>query len=133
MIISQIIAWGSRNPKNLFILDGFGALLSAFLLGVVLVQFESIFGIPRSTLYILAALPCLFVLYDVLGYRSKNTSQYLQGIARLNIGYSMVSLAFAFYHAEVITLLGWGYLVSEIFIILSLARIEFAVARRINP
>ena len=133
MIISQLITWGSRNPKNLFILDGFGALLSAFLLGVVLVQFESIFGIPRSTLYILAALPCLFVLYYVLGYRSKNNSQYLQGIARMNIGYSLVSLAFAFYHVKVISLFGWGYLVAEILIILSLAGIELAVARRINP
>jgi len=64
------------NPKKLFLFDGFGAILSALLLGVVLVELESIFGIPRKTLYFLAFLPCLFATYDFFCYfRMKQTFQ----------------------------------------------------------
>lgn len=56
------------NTKTLFAIDGLGALLSVFLLGVVLVQFESLFGMPKETLYFLAFLPCLFAVYDLVCY-----------------------------------------------------------------
>ena len=34
------------NPKKLFFIDGCGAILSAFLLGIVLVRFEKYIGMP---------------------------------------------------------------------------------------
>ena len=37
----------------MFLIDGVGALVSAFMLGVVLTQFDSLFGMPISTLNIL--------------------------------------------------------------------------------
>jgi hypothetical protein len=62
MPIKRIVEWSNTNPKKLFLIDGLGALLSAILLGVVLVQLEYLFGIPKSTLYFLASLPCLFTI-----------------------------------------------------------------------
>ncbi|MEM6633615.1 MAG: hypothetical protein AAF694_28335 [Bacteroidota bacterium] len=56
------------SPKKLLIIDGLGALLSAFLLGVVLVRFESQVGMPRNSLYVLAAFPCIFAIYDLISY-----------------------------------------------------------------
>ena len=58
----------SSNPKKLFLIDGLGALVSAFFLGVVLVRLESFFGIPPFILYFLAFLPCLFAAYDFFCY-----------------------------------------------------------------
>jgi len=54
----------------LFLLDAIGALVSALLLGVVLVKYQEIFGIPIPTLYVLAIIPCFFALIDLYSYSS---------------------------------------------------------------
>ena len=120
------------NPKKLFQIDGLGAVLSAILLGVVLVKLERIFGIPESTLYLLALIPCVFAVYDFYCYyRLKNRlGQYLKGIAFMNLGYCCLSLALALYHWNVITTLGWTYILLEISIIVLLVSVEFRVARK---
>jgi len=124
----------TSHPKQLFILDGWGALLSAFLLGVVLVKLESVFGIPKNTLYFLAFLPCLFALYDFFCYAKVKTNlgSYLKGIAYINLAYCIISIALAFYHYEKITLLGWGYIIIEILIVISIAYLELQVANEIK-
>ena len=83
MTIQQILKRGIANPQKIFVLDGFGAILSAILLGVVLVRLESVFGIPRQTLYLLVALPCVFAVYDFYCFYKikKNTGAFLRGIA----------------------------------------------------
>jgi len=121
------------NPKELFLIDGFGAIVSAFMLGVILVQFEYFFGIPSSTLYILAAIPIFFVFYDFFCYRKKNhqIGPYLRVIAILNLLYSCLSLGFAFYHVELIKFWGWYYIISEIIILVALSFYEFKIANQL--
>lgn len=119
------------NPRRLFGVDAAGALLSALLLGVVLVRFEGVFGIPVPTLYLLAALPVLFALIDVavyLGVRG-DLSRPLRLIASLNLGYCALSLALASAHREVVTVWGWAYLLGEVAIVAALAVLELGVAR----
>lgn len=124
----------NTNPRKLFLYDGLGALLSAFLLGVVLVQFEWFFGIPKTSLYFLAFLPCLFAVYDFVHYRKmdNNISAPLKGIAIVNLLYCCLSLAIAFYHFDVITIYGWIYIVNEILIVVAIANIELKVAKRLK-
>jgi hypothetical protein len=127
-----------NNPisqlKKLFIIDGFGALISAFLLGVILVRYESVFGLPISTLYFLAFWPCLFVFYDLYCYfRIENkTGFFLKGIAFANITYCILSIATAFYHSTTITHVGWIYIVLEIIVVLILVKIELKVANDLS-
>ena len=121
-----------RNEKRiklLFLVDGAGALLSAFLLGIVLVIFQPLFGIPVSTLYFLAALPCVFAAYDFYCYFGvKNgLGQSLKLIAIANLLYCCLSLGFAFYHSEFLTVLGWSYIVVEVLIVATLALVEWKV------
>ncbi len=132
MIIQRILKWGNTNPKKLFRIDGLGALLSAILLGIVLVKLEYLFGIPKSTLYFLASLPCLFAVYDFYCYYKidKRVGFYLKGIAILNLIYFCISIALAIYHRKEITNLGWIYIFMEILIICVLAFIELEVAKR---
>ncbi len=117
--------------KKLFLLDGFGAIISAFLLGVVLVKLESYFGIPKNTLYFLAALPCFFMIYDFYVYFKieKNLGSFLKRIAIVNLLYCFLSLLLAFYHYQVITYLGWIYIIGEIIIVVVLAWYELKVAK----
>ena len=98
-MIAGLLKWSQTNPKKLFLIDGSGALLSAFLLGIILVRFEDIFGIPVSTLRILASLPCVFFIYDVFCLLKKEkTATLLKGIAYLNIGYCLVSIGLISIH-----------------------------------
>ena len=120
------------NPKKLFLIDGFGAIVSAFLLGVVLVKFEEIFGIPTSVLYFLATIPIFFVIYDVFCYQKHlKIGLLLKGIAVLNILYCCISIGLISYHFSSITILGWTYIIVEIILVSFLAMIEFRVGKRI--
>lgn len=118
--------------KNLFLLDGLGAILSAFLLGIVLVKFESYFGIPKKTLYFLAALPCFFMIYDFFCYFKikKKLGKFLKVIAIVNLLYCCLSIGMAIYHQQVITNLGWIYIIGEIIIVMALAIVELKVANK---
>ena len=123
--------------KKLFLIDGLGALLSAFLLGVVLVRFQSTFGIPVNTLYLLAATPVVFAFYDLYCYFSqpKNPAPFLKAIAFANLAYCVLSLALAYSHQQELTLLGWAYIVGEVFIVVGLAIFElrFAGSKNTTP
>ncbi len=134
MSIKQLIHESSLNPRKLFLADGLGAILSAFLLGVVLVELENWFGIPQSTLYFLAFLPCLFAAYDFYCYLKppKKLGFFLKVIAIINLLYCILSISLAFYHHQKLTYLGWGYIVIEIMIVLILVYIEWKTANRLN-
>ena len=132
MKFEDLITKAELNPKKLFLIDGFGAILSAFLLGVVLVKFEEIFGIPTSVLYFLATIPIFFVIYDVFCYQKHlKIGLLLKGIAVLNMLYCCVSIGLISYHFSSITILGWTYIIVEIILVSFLAMIEFRVGKRI--
>ena len=116
--------------RKLFLLDGAGAMLSAFLLGIVLVKLERLFGIPKTALYVLAALPCFFAIYDFYCYFriEKHLEKFLMGIAIANLLYCCLSLGLALYHYQEILFLGWVYIIGEIIIVVTLAIIELRIA-----
>jgi len=121
----------AMNPKNLFIIDGIGALVSAFLLGFVLLRFSDSIGLNENTLLLLASFPCIFALYDLLCFffLNKSYSRFIIIIAVANFLYCFLSIGVALYHSSTITLLGWTYILLEILIILVLSIIEYKVAR----
>lgn len=120
------------NPKKLLLIDGCGAIISALLLGVVLVRFEKYVGIPPATLYLLAVFPIMFAIYDLFSYLQSHNKQplLLKGIAFLNYIYCCLSIGVAFYHYETLTTLGWIYILIETLIIMILATWELNIATR---
>lgn len=130
----QITNIFSSDPKKLFLIDGLGALLSAFLLVVILVRWESLFGIPRFTLYFLAVLPCFFAAYDFLYYFKilTNYGKSLKMIAIVNLLYCLLSTSLATYHYQSITYLGWSYIILEIMIVLVIAKVEWKAATQMS-
>lgn len=121
-------------PYRLFVIDGSGALLSAFLLGIVLVRWEAVFGIPARVLYLLAAFPLLFAAYDGWCFwRARHhPAPYLRGIAVANLLYCVLSLGLAAAHYSSITAWGWAYLLGEIGIVITLATLELRTASRLG-
>ena len=133
MSSKELIEGFELRPKRLFLIDGLGALVSAFLLGIVLVRFERLFGIPSGTLYFLAIWPGLFAMYDFYCY---NAGKYklghlLQGISIMNFLYCGLSIGLALYHIKTIRGLGWLYILIEVLMVITLAMIELRVGRNL--
>jgi hypothetical protein len=134
MTSEDLLEWAMGNPGKLFQIDGLGALLSALMLGFALVSLEKYFGIPKSTLYILAFVPCFFAAYDLYCYSTLNgnVGPYLIGIGIANLLYCFLSIGFAVYHHTTITILGSVYIVIELIIVCTLAIFEIKTARAIQ-
>lgn len=117
-------------PKKLFLIDSLGALFSALLLGVVLVNFESAFGIPKNVFYFLALIASLFLFYSSLCYffLKENWKPYLITIAAGNLLYCCLTVGVLFYFYETITVLGMLYFIGEVAVILMLAIVELKSA-----
>lgn len=116
--------------KKLFLIDGLGALVTALLLSQVLARFESVFGMPREILWVLAGIAGCFAVYSFLCHLfiEENGQPYLKGIAVANTVYCITTLGLVIYLNESLTYLGIAYFIGEIFIILILVRLEFNVA-----
>ena len=102
------------------------------MLGIVLPHFQPHFGIPPDVLRLLAVPPLGFALFDAVSYfvPPARRSVHLRLIAGLNVGYCVLSFGLALLHWDQLTLLGWGYLLVEIGVVLFLARWEWRVSRQ---
>ena len=120
----------ASNPKLMFGIDGLGALLSMFLLSVVLVQLEDRIGMPAKTLYILAAIAGFFAVYSfICALRiKKNWRSFLKIIVIFNLSYCILTFSLLLLHQAHLTSLGIVYFLLEILVIASLALFEFKVA-----
>ena len=127
-ILQQIL----DNPSKIFLIDGIGATLSAFLLGVVLVNFESAFGMPKQILYYLAIGACILAVcsYSCFFFNTQKWNTYLKIIASANLLYCSTTLILVILFFGELTVLGKLYFVSEIGIILFLVKLEFEVATK---
>ncbi|MFH6996408.1 hypothetical protein ACHRVZ_00670 [Flavobacterium sp. FlaQc-57] len=116
--------------KRIFLIDSVGALLSAFLLGIVLVRFQTAFGMPRDVLYFLAIFACVLAVYSCLCclFVKENWKICLKIIGLANIFYSFITLILVLYFYKEITNLGLLYFLAEIAIIVVLAKIEIKKA-----
>lgn len=118
------------TPRRLFLVDGLGAIVSSFMLAVVLVKFQRFFGIPVPILYFLAIIPCILALYDSLCFffAKVKVALYLRILAMMNITYCMLSMLLAFRHQASLSGLGWTYLIVETALVLGVAWLEWEVA-----
>jgi hypothetical protein len=126
----QIINKIALKPRLLFLIDGLGAIISAFLLWVVLTNFESLFGMPKQALYVLSLLPCIFLVYDFICYFkiTKNRKPFIVVIALANLFYCCISIVLVLQHYQALTIFGLAYFINELIILIVLVYIEFKVA-----
>ncbi len=118
------------KPKTLFLIDGFGALVSTFLLSRVVARFESIFGMPQKTSYLLALVAGMYAVYSFacFFFMRENPKPYLRNIAFANLLYCCITAGFVLYYFQLLTSIGFIYFISEMVIIVSLATVELKSA-----
>jgi hypothetical protein len=131
-VINDIAA--KLDSRKLFIIDAMGAGLSSFLLGLVLMNNTDIFGIPKETLFVLALIPIIFIIYDVLAVLSMFYRNYISFkiIAMLNIIYCVISFILCIIDYRSITVIGWLYIIGEILIVIGIALIELRKSKIIR-
>ena len=117
------------NPKQLFLIDSLGALVSAFMLGVVLVQFENT-GMPKNILYLLSFIPCVFAIYSFSCFliMPKNWRFLLKVIAIANLLYCCLTLILMINLYQNLTVLGFIYFICEIIVVIILVIVELKIA-----
>jgi hypothetical protein len=116
--------------KKLFLIDGIGALVSVVLLAFVLPYFEQYIGMPRSILYGLAVLPCIYAVYSLTCafFTPPNSGFWLRVIAVANLLYVCLTLILLILDRQSITTLGWLYFFGETVVIVGLAYVEYRMS-----
>ena len=119
------------NPKKLFLIDGIGAFVSAFFLGVVLVSLQKYIGLPKNILYVLAIIPVFFAVYSFSCYffLKKNQSRFLKDIAIANLLYCCTTISLLIYFYQSLTILGLVYFILELLIVVAIIRLELKAAQ----
>lgn len=117
--------------KNLFLIDGIGAIITALLLSKVLARYESIFGMPANLLYILAGIAACFALYSLTCYWriKEGGAPFLTGIAVANTLYCIATLGIVAYRFDSLTGLGVAYFIGEVLVVMGLVSVELRAAR----
>lgn len=127
------------NEKNIFLLDGAGAFLTAVFTGLVLPHFSQWIGLSKSILYYLAVIGSIYGAYSLGCYRFavRNRPVMLFVIAWANLFYCLLA-TIIIVAVNGLTTLGRAYFAVEIIVILGLVVVEARVyqktrERRLNP
>lgn len=114
------------KPQQWFLIDGIGALITAFMHGVVLVQYQELIGIPIKILYMLACIALVYAVYSISNYYffSLNWRAFLKIIALLNFLFCSYTFYLILTLNDQLTLLGKIYFSLEIFLVLILVFFE---------
>lgn len=130
----SIIDTLTTNPKKLFLIDGVGAFITTFSLGVTLTSFESYFGMPLKILYILSVIAGIYAVYSFCChfFLTMDWQPYLWTIAVANFVYCCLTAGLLFYFYQRLTVLGVAYFLLEILIIGGLVTIELKVQKNLK-
>jgi hypothetical protein len=123
--------WRQIPPRSLVLVDAIGALVTAVVVGLVLPSLEPQLGISSTSLHTLAIIA---TAYAILSWGAffvlRRWHTYLRVIGLANLGYVAVTVAVLIAARGSVTGLGAAYFVVEVVIIVALASVELAVARR---
>lgn len=116
----------TKNPKRVFLMDAFGALLSLFTFLFILIPFQEYFGMPSDILYKLSIIAIFLFLYSFSCFKliKQHWKPFLKIIIILNTLYIFFSFGLIFYHFKQLTFLGIAYFILEIIVIIIVLFIE---------
>jgi energy-converting hydrogenase Eha subunit G len=126
-MIKKIANTISSRPYQIFLIDGFGALLTTGLLYFIVARIDFLFKIPQSTVYLLAGIALCFAIYSLSCYtlRPKNWKPCLKVIMVANLLYCMLTLGLLM--SNPVTIWDVLYFMGEVIIVLILVRIEYLI------
>lgn len=123
------------NSENIFLVDGLGAIFSASILGMILVNSQGLFGMPQEVLFFLMVVACVLSFYSLSCHFTSpiNWRPFLLFIGIFNAIYCLVSIGFVIYYFANLTTFGITYFLLEIMVIGLLVFTEFRIVVSSNP
>ena len=115
--------------RKILLVDGIGALVSAFFLGVVLYRLEATFGMPCPALRTLTVPACFFACYSLLSFlfAGENWRSFLRLIIIANVLYACLSVWLVIGHYAELSVLGLAYFCLELLVLAVLVFAEVKV------
>lgn len=125
----------AKQPRKIFLIDGIGAAISAFFLGIVLTTFQKHIGMPKWILMILSLIALLFAAYSLncFFWAKQNHRFFLRIIACSNLLYCLITAGMIAIFQNQLTIFGWCYFLAEMALILGLVFLEFRVLKQKTP
>lgn len=121
----------NASSRKLFLIDAFGAFLSACMLGIVLIKFNTWFGMPKFILTYLSIAVLMMALFSLACYLifPSRWQVYLKSMALVNGVYCCCTVGLMLFYRSELTALGWTYFIIECVIILLLVQWEWKVSK----
>ena len=128
--LRKIIHQLAEKPKMLFLVDSLGAMLTAFLLFVVLRNFNEYFGMPKTILTYLSMIAAIFCIYSTACFLflKDDWAPFIKAITIANLLYCILTIGLVIINFPVLTIIGIAYFLVEIAILCGLVYIEFKAA-----
>lgn len=129
-MVQRLVDRLRRQPRLVFLIDGIGATVSAFFLGVVLTALQGYIGMPLPVLVFLALVAVAYGTYSIASYyMSQDWRRGLRIISSANVAYCVVTAGLVVAFWGRLTVLGVTYFVLEILVIGGLVMVERRLAR----
>lgn len=115
-----------QNPKQLFLIDSLGAVLTLVGLTGILMPFNQWFGMPRQTLLLLAVIAVGVAIYSAGCFLlvKGNWRPFLKVISLANGLYCTLTAGLVIVHYTQLTALGIAYFTIEIAVVCALVFVE---------
>lgn len=122
----------SANPKKVFLIDGIGAAVSAFFLGILLTTFQEYIGMPECILIPLSLIAAVFAIYSFscFFFIKQKSPLFLRIIAFSNLIYCLLTGGMVVLFRDQLTSLGFCYFLAETGLILGLVFLESKVLKQ---
>ncbi|MNF35669.1 hypothetical protein D3C84_165470 [compost metagenome] len=133
-IVNKLINHLTEKQKTLFLIDSLGAFLTAFLLFVIMRQFDDYFGMPKTVLTSLSAIAICLCLYSTACFifLKARWTAFIWIIGTANLLYCALTIGLLIKYYLLLTIIGIIYFLIEIVIICVLSYVEFNVATEIK-
>jgi hypothetical protein len=120
------------NSKNIFLLDGIGAVVSALMTGLLLPIFSIWTGLPRELTFLLALPAVAFAIYSLSVFWLVDIVKpwMLVAIIFANLSYCALVIAISLIY-DPITIWGQAYFVAEVLVVVGVVGFEWQVYRRL--
>ena len=120
--------------RNIFLIDGLGAMTSALFLWILTGRLHAFVGMPLPVLNALAIAAVFLCVYSITCFFAggRRWKPLLRTIAIINVLYCLVTAACLVRYWHLMKIPGMIYFVLEILVILALVSIELKLIRQDN-
>jgi hypothetical protein len=132
--VTKIVLKFAQKPRNLFLVDAIGAMITTVILVVILINFNHYFGISKTTFSYLSLFVAFLCIYSTtcFFFLKDNWVIYIRIISSANLLYCLLTLGLMIFNHAELTIIGLIYFLVEMAIISGFVYIELSVANTIK-